>query len=287
MKRTVKRKLVSKKSSVALYLVIAILCTTCLGAFASSLMGNKGSGNGTTVESIEGKYISFLGDSITTYTDWSNNTDYNSTIGSNVASYNSSILPSVTDTWWKKTIDELGMKLCVNNSWGGSHVTTHGGTTSAACMTRAQNLHNDNKNIKPDIIVVYIGINDYRAGVTLGSFESESDIYDSSTRSYTGDLSKFADAYATMVHKMKKAYPEADIYLCNLVNYNEALKAWNTVIKNIAKEFDCNLVDFYNGTGINASNVGSYTIGDKLHPNKLGMTKMYSCIKKSLQNNYD
>lgn len=235
---------------------------------------------------LPGKTISFMGDSITTYSGWNNNTSYNTTIGSNAVWYTSDRLSSVDYTWWKKTIDTLELELCVNNSWSGSRVTTTRGESPASCMTRATNLHNNNKNIYPDIICVYIGINDYNGGVTLGSFNSVEEIYDSSTNSYIGDLTEFADAYATMVHKIISTYETADVYLCTLVQYKTALSSWNNVIKKIADEFDCNVVDFYEETGITPNNLGIYTI-DNLHPSQSGMSKMSECLVASLQKNYE
>ena len=235
---------------------------------------------------LAGKAISFMGDSITTYGGWSNLTWFNSTIGSNRAyyDYSNDRLSSVNDTWWKKTIDTLDLKLCVNNSSSGSRVTTTMGKSHASCMTRAKNLHNDNENIYPDIICIYMGINDY-TNVELGSFDSINEIYDSSTNSYIGDLMVFADAYATMVHKIITTYENADLYLCTLVRYKTepTISSWNNIIKKIADEFDCNVVDFYNETGINDNMM--YTI-DGLHPSQSGMSKMSECLIASLQNNY-
>lgn len=269
--------------------LVAFICVTFLGIFADSLLFKKDGNSAQTdvKETLSGKYISFIGDSITTYQGWNNNTTYNSTIGSNAIWYSTNKLSNVNSTWWKKSIDNLDLKLCVNNSWSGSQVTITQGESASACMTRSQNLHNDKKNITPDIIVVYIGINDYNRGITLGSFDGISDIYDYSTKQYIGNLSEFADAYATMVHKITRAYPNADIYLCTLDQYNDTgIPSWNKVIKQIAEAFDCNIVDFYNDTPMNTSNKSSYTI-DGLHPNASGMNEMYKVLKKSLEKNYD
>ena len=153
-------------------------------------------------------------------------------------------------------------------------------------MTRTQNLHNDNKNIYPDIIVIYIGINDFNAKATLGSFNGVNSIYDASSKTYIGDYNVFADAYAMMVHKIKTAYPDADIYICTLEQYNNTdIPLWNNVITKIARAFDCNIVDFYNDTAITTSNKATYTL-DNLHPNKSGMDEMYKCLKTSLEKNY-
>lgn len=274
----------NKNTSTALIVLIAFLVVSVLGALSANVFAPKK--QASKAETLEGKYISFMGDSITTYSGWNNNTAYNSTIGSNAVWYTSEKLSSVNDTWWKKTVDNLDLKLCVNNSWSGSRVTTTSSTTSAACMSRAQNLHNNVKNKNPDIIVVYIGINDFNNGVSLGSFEGVSDIYDSATKTYIGDLTEFADAYATMVHKMKKAYPKADIYLCTLAQYNTSLVSWNNVIKQIGKTFGCEIVDFYNDTPMDTTNKATYTL-DNLHPNSSGMNEMYECLKTSLKKNYN
>lgn len=273
--------------SIAWVVLFAFIFVSVLGVFASSVSEHRKTETSTR-ETLEGKYISFMGDSITTYQGWNNNTSYNTTIGSNAVWYTSDKLSSVNDTWWKKTVDNLDLKLCVNNSWSGSRVTsTTSSTTSAACMNRAKNLHNNVKDITPDIIVVYIGINDYRGGVTLGTFDGVDSIYNASTKTYTGNLTEFADAYATMVHKMQKAYPEADIYLCTLDQYNTELVSWNAVIKQIANAFDCNVVDFYNKTPINSSNLATYMVDGYLHPNATGMNEMYKVLKQSLEKNYD
>ena len=282
-----KRKLnFNKIISTTWVVLVAFICTTFLGVFASSLFNNKGNKETIKEDTLSGKYISFMGDSITTYSGWNNSTVYNSTIASNAVWYTSDKLSSVNDTWWKRTVDKLDLKLCVNNSWSGSQVTTTQGELAAACMTRSENLHNDNKNITPDIIVVYIGINDYNRGISLGSFDGVSDIYDTSKGTYIGNLSEFADAYATMVHKIRKAYPKADIYLGTLVQYSTDLVSWNEVIKEIAVAFNCNVIDFYNDTPITSSNKGTYTI-DNLHPNSLGMQEMYKCVKATLEENYN
>lgn len=236
---------------------------------------------------LEGKYISFMGDSITTYADWSNNITYNSTIGNNAVWYTSSSLISANETWWKKSIDDLKLNLCVNNSWSGSRVTTTQGEVSSACMTRSNNLHDDNKSINPDIIVIYIGINDYNCGITLGSFESIDDIYDAETSSYVADLSVFAEAYATMIHKIINKYLNADVYCCTMYNNgNTNIPIWNETIKGIAEYFDVKIVDFYTETKITLSTLSTYTI-DNLHPNKLGMIELSKCLTNNLIKYYD
>lgn len=61
---------------------------------------------------LENAYISFLGDSITTYANY---------INSEYATFypGNSDLESVKDTWWYQVVENTGGHLCVNNSCGG------------------------------------------------------------------------------------------------------------------------------------------------------------------------
>ena len=278
-----KRVKFNKIISIVWIVLIVFFCVAIFGIFSANPNSKK-----ETVrieKTLSGKYISFMGDSITTYRGVSNSKNYNSTIGNNAVFYPMGTVQNGNLTWWKKAVDNLDLELCVNNSWSGSCVT--GTDSSSACMIRAQNLHNDKKNIYPDIIVIYMGINDYNGRATLGNFLGVNSIYNETSKKYIGDSNIFAHAYAMMVHKIKIAYPNADIYLCTLEQYNTTdIPLWNNVIKEIAGVFDCNIVDFYNDTPINATNLATYTIDGSLHPNEAGFTEMYKCLRASLEENY-
>lgn len=242
------------------------------------------------IQLINGKKISILGDSISTYEGWNNNTSYNSTIGNNAVWYTSSKIDSVNKTYWKRTIDDLSLELCVNNSWSGSEVTNYYDDTSAGCLTRATNLHNDNENIEPDIIVVYLGINDYYSVDGLGTYSSMDEIYNSATKEYIADTKLFAPAYATMLHKVVNRYKTADVYCMNLIpigatKETEKLSLYNDVISSVASDLNCNLVDIFNESGINVSNISTYTI-DGTHPTADGHYLLSECLKKTLLKNY-
>ena len=111
------------------------------------------------MKSLSGKYISILGASTSTFDGYSNGALYNTTITKNVPYYpKPEWLNDSSDTWWMRTIQTLDMRLCVNNSWSGSCVTTMvDGDEKAGCMKRATELHNDTLDIEPDIIVLIIG----------------------------------------------------------------------------------------------------------------------------------
>lgn len=219
-------------------------------------------------EILSGKGISFLGDSISTYSGWSNNTSYNSTIGSNAVYYtgNNYGFTNVNETWWMQAVNRSGLELVVNNSWSGDEVTNRG-------VSRAQQLHN-NSGTEPDIIAVYLGINDFRRAKTVEAFEAK---------------------YEEMIVSMMNTYENKDIYLFTLV-YTTNLESssvnsadvvnFNEVIKNIANKYGCTLVDIYNDTGINKDNLATYMCDSTLHPNYLGMDKITECFMNALIRNY-
>ena len=217
-------------------------------------------------EILNGKSLSILGDSISTFAGYSNNTDYNSTIGDNAIYYNgTNAIVDVNETWWMQTINRVGMTLNVNNSWSGDKVTERG-------LSRAVELDNNN-DAPPDIIAVYFGVNDFRVGVSL---------------------EVFAEQYANMVSAMKEKYPEAEICLFSLVytsrvnsgiNPND-IELYNEVVQQIANETNCCFVDLYNNSGINEENFSEYMADGDLHPNYFGMDCITQCFIDALVERY-
>ncbi|MBE7080085.1 MAG: hypothetical protein E7371_02465, partial [Clostridiales bacterium] len=107
-----------------------------------------------TVTALSGKKLSILGDSISTFTGVSNDTNANATIGDNEVFYYKQM--TMDDTWWKQAADAADMSILVNNSWAGSNVATnYGNETKGGCTARAENLHDVN-GVTPDIIAVFI-----------------------------------------------------------------------------------------------------------------------------------
>ena len=64
---------------------------------------------------FKGKSLSILGDSISTYRGVSNDANANLTIQHNPYFYKEPF--PLEGTYWMRLIRELGMTLCVNNSW--------------------------------------------------------------------------------------------------------------------------------------------------------------------------
>ncbi|MBR2615520.1 MAG: SGNH/GDSL hydrolase family protein [Clostridia bacterium] len=228
----------------------------------------KAARNARLAEVLKGKRVSFIGDSISTFEGYSNGIEYNATIGDNAVYYknNKNGFSDVNETWWMQTVSATGMELLVNNSWSGDRVTSRG-------IARAKQLHN-NDGVKPDVIVVYLGINDFRRGVTEADFKS---------------------AYDKMISGMKAEYPEADVYLCTLV-YTSSLadktvrpkdvEKHNAAIAEIAEKHRASVVDLYNGTGITYKNVASHMCDGVLHPNYKGMDQITECVLYALAETY-
>lgn len=229
--------------------------------------------------------ISFLGDSISTYSGYSNNTGYNSTIGNNAVWFprNDYVGANMTvnETWWYRTASQMGYNVCVNNSWSGSVVNT-----TQTYDVRAKNLHN-NAGDTPDVIVMFMGVNDFvdKASAGLGGFTGAGEP--------PASIVGFGDAYGKTVQTIKQSYPDAKVFCCtflpdrkrttNGVNGSGISETqYNAVIRSIASGMGCYLIDLYNDSGITASNIESYTV-DKLHPNSTGMEMIANTVVNAIR----
>ena len=282
-----------RKSNIVNTILVILISFFVVSAFAS--LSSKSSNGANSVNKNENvvttpqKRISFLGDSISTCEGICDNATYNTTLPSNQSRYYANDiafssteatlkLNSWKDTYWGQAVTELNLELCVNNSWRGTSVSTARGANSCTSGSRATQLHNDNKNINPDIIVIYIGTNDKSSSAPVLGYESIEDLYDGT--SYTADCSYFDVAYATMVLKVKNKYPSAEIYLCNLI-YDDALgKSYNEAITKVATEFDCTIVDF--SSLVPVWDWSGHTM-DGLHPNKDGFDLMADILITEIQ----
>lgn len=209
-----------------------------------------------------GKTLSILGDSISTFTGYipSGNASY----------YPAGDVTDVSDTYWYKLMQALGMTLNVNNSWSGSYVTTNAGESSAGCMSRSQQL-----GTTPDVIIIYMGINDFNNEVELGTYNGKTAL--------PSDTTTFREAYAIMLNKVLTAYPTSEVWCCTLpqcernnpggsfpeINENgDALADFNNAIIELANAFGVRVLD-HNKSGLTYQNMSIYN-PNTLHPNKYG-----------------
>ena len=227
-------------------------------------------GNALFKSAYNNKTLSILGDSISTFAGYIPSGNANFYTGSNCG------VSSVNDTWWMKLINALGMTLKLNNSWSGSRVTTTNGDTSAGCMSRCQNL-----GTNPDVIIVYIGINDFNNEVALGTYDGNG--------TFPTVTTTFREAYAIMLNKIMTAYPTAEIWCATLpacerngetrapeINGNNVLlDDFNKAIRNLAQVFGAKVLE-HSQCGLTYQNMSTY-MGDwassssqGLHPNANG-----------------
>lgn len=230
----------------------------------------KANGDAILKSAYAGKKISILGDSISTFSGYIPSGNANYYTGNNCG------VSSVNDIWWKKLIDALGMTLVVNESWSGSKVTTTSGDASAGCMTRCQNL-----GTNPDVIIVFMGINDFNTEVDIGSYDGSG--------AFPTDTTKFREAYAIMLNKILTKYQNTEVWVCTLPydeqngnagfpekNGNSVLLAtWNQAIRDIANLFGVKVLEHFK-CGLTYQNMSIY-MGDYdsqtlkgLHPNAEG-----------------
>lgn len=251
-------------------------------------------------EAFAGKKISILGDSISTYsgiTDGAAADTTNSTIRYNLvwggynphnAAFGGS---SVDSTWWQSTINALGADRLVNNSHSGGSVFNR-------ALVRCTQLHDntgDNAGETPDIIFVYLGTNDNNR--TMGNAASLlmsqiKQLGDNDSYSPTN----LAEAYAVMLYRIQKAYPDAEIYcLTNLERSDvdvEKTHAVCKVIRDVVALFDgVYLADIGALTGITLDNP-DYELyipkdggGKSIHPGVLGMKEISRVLLTAIAEN--
>ena len=246
---------------------------------------------------LEGKYLSILGDSISTFDGYCNDTNVNTTLKNNSPHYTSvGILHSADRTYWKQLATNTKMNVLVDNAWAGSKVVGWLSDESSAANDRAVNLHANTgalKDTDPDIILVYMGTNDFDSYIELGSFNSLEDIYDEQTKEYKAGINDyFTSAYAKMLHKIVNRYPNADVFcltlLPNLVRADDkALNDYNNAIKKVANYFNVEICDLQNDSGITRETYKKYTNDNAhVHPNALGMDMITKCLENTFEKYY-
>ena len=198
------------------------------------------------------RFVSILGDSVSTYEGY-NPQGYSVFYDAEMQQKNG--LNSVYDTWWAKVNQALHAYLCVNNSYSGSRVT---GKTFPSGSSDERILNLRTVEYQPDIILVYLGFNDFGYNVPV-SLKVVENLY-----SLAGlDIDQenfddfFEDAYDRMTKKLRSCYPSAAI-VCgtlmrtkikdqdwNFPNYSlgGSFESYNDVIKTMSRKNGCYLAD--------------------------------------------
>ena len=199
--------------------------------------------------------VSLLGDSITTYQDY---TPYPSNYQYPKSSYTD--LKSVTQTYWHQLIYQMADDaiLEVNSSYTGTCVqnTTDKGHPGYGFLQRYAELGN------PDVILVNGGTNDswsYKLPVGSLNFSlSDDDL----------DTYQFAQAYDKLIRQLKAKYPDARIgCIIGDAVMDDSYAAYAQVIRSVCDHYSLPYVE------VVFANRSASTY-DNVHPNSTGMAYM-------------
>ena len=222
---------------------------------------------------LRGRTFSILGDSISTYQGFSNDASRHPATGNNAVAYGPSKM-HVSQTWWYRLISCDGMRLCVNNSYSGSCVG-HGREGGADTYRgRWQYLDDVKRGISPEIVLVFMGANDYKNG-------------DMPVGEGTGGEETFAGCYALMLRGICASRPQADVFCMSVLpnRFTERtrcdgsgglLARYNAAIAGACRLCGASFIDLTD-TGITYENCLGYYL-DGLHPNIRGMEKIYLSV---------
>lgn len=249
-------------------------------------------------EILDGKNFSILGDSISTYLGYSNNGDYNSTIKYNAVFYGIETRKlDLDEIYWRILLDRYNLNLLVNNSYSGATMRHCDYTPSG--YTRAAQLHSDNDAVnpsgtKPDIVLIYMGTNDYDSFIRPGRIEDvDMENYRVKDGEFTYSAAKnFTDAYAYAIYKINYLYDGPDVFVTSLlpnrVNFNEEMRQeYNTVIRQVADLYDNVIyIDFDELTPYTRDNCYEYYVDAVLHPNAKGMECLADAIGRAFLEHY-
>lgn len=270
------------------------------------IIENDPSDNNVNIyDKFNGKKLSIVGDSISTFAGYIPSGYETFYPSSTLAQSGTGSLTAVEQTWWYKLCEETGLTLLKNASWSGSWVTGDTSSTTNAMTAASTKRIADLKGsdgTTPDIIIVYIGINDLfnsnvvSRGATLGAWTPDEVV------PADGTVMEFASAYAIMLKKIMTTYPKARVFCGTLLttarNYKDTdgvetfptkhngvtLNQVNNKIREIANGMGCDLIDVHN-CGINYFNIGRYTI-DMTHPNAAGATLIKNKMLAELNAKY-
>lgn len=264
------------------------------GSAEQSVSENSGgssssqSSQNQTLRDLSGLKLSILGDSISTF-DGYIPTDYN------IFYPGSGDISTVEKTWWWQVMNATGMELNANASSSNTTITGDSlDTTGSApgCSTKRMiDLTPGDDGPAPDILIVFMGTNDFLRSVELGTFTEPSPQDE-------GVVNNFCDAYELMIQKLNALYPNAEIYFCTLLETNagdvdeypqsypatnkngNTIGDFNAEIATIASAYSYPVIDVHN-CGITYETLDQYT-SDGVHPNTEGAKLIAEYVTNAL-----
>ena len=264
------------------------------GSAEQSVSENSGgssssqSSQNQTPRDLSGLKLSILGDSISTF-DGYIPTDYN------IFYPGSGDISTVEKTWWWQVMNATGMELNANASSSNTTITGDSlDTTGSApgCSTKRMiDLTPGDDGPAPDILIVFMGTNDFLRSVELGTFTEPSPQDE-------GVVNNFCDAYELMIQKLNALYPNAEIYFCTLLETNagdvdeypqsypatnkngNTIGDFNAEIATIASAYSYPVIDVHN-CGITYETLDQYA-SDGVHPNTEGAKLIAEYVTNAL-----
>ena len=286
MKRS--KKITVASAIVALLLAVAIILIIVLWPATQTACKPAESDLNKLAQRLQGKNVSILGDSITTFEGYSDNPKYNSTLSltANIPFYKPSAT-EVDNTWWMRVVKDLNANLLVNNSCGGLCILRPDGPDG---VKRADNLHCDTGSLRgtlPDVVFVYLGTNDVFVKNEVGNFEDIrwDELVIENGKTYA-EPKNVVEAYAIILHKIKTLYDNPDVFCLNVLENNStSVTKINSEIAKVATYFDASLVDIANQSGITQKTLSKFTM-DTIHPNDDGMKLIAYTLEHAMIANY-
>ncbi len=222
-----------------------------------------------------GKIISILGDSISTYAGYIPTADgYNL---EHLARYpQDNLFSGVEHTWWMQVIESLGAKLGINDSWRGTTLDAKN-ATDATSISNLQRIKNLGANGTPDVILLFGGTNDYGQLSNVDTFDPnkiprEVDLT-------TIQWKSLSQALVSTIMRIEHFYPDAQLVVMlptftKSYYSNTKLTNGNKTMIDVCKHFGLPYVDLTT-CGISTSH-----LPDGIHPNKEGMDLITDAVMK-------
>lgn len=198
--------------------------------------------------------ISILSDGTSTFAGITMDNAHGSLYSARYKSYSGFDTPA--GTWWMQLAEMMGGCILGNNSVLGSYVS-YKGQYPIALPGRIRTLRKD--DIDPEIVLVYTGMADVSNDIPLDAFKRD---------------------YLEALNKLKKFYPEAQIWVGTVVlgdppapghmyyfppESTTRLDEFNQAIRECVRETGCSLADF-------AADKLTFPTVDGYHPDYQGMT---------------
>lgn len=179
-------------------------------------------------------------------------------------------------TWWGKMIDDMGFEQCGISSYSGSLISNKEGVEPILYGGGSDRINalKGNDGSDPDIVIIYLGVNDLLTHVT--------------------DMDYIKQSYETIITNVQTAYPNCYTFCCTLppvISGNDSTKIWdqdgvtyedyNNVIIDAATAKQCPLIDFSSAWELSETRNNCYD--RHIHPNAAGMELLAKKAVEGLQ----